>query len=166
MYLHVIILQKMKKDSGFEDEEKCVPSINLSLPVQYVHTSTTVKGRAMAINTKTAEEQHIVQYNTKPPAVPHLKHAKSKTHNEVGVSTGQTTELQAAFNKRKEMDPSHYEERVQQNMQKQRSKGELVKQHTYVAGQTTTVGDESELQAAFKKQQERSSYYTDSQDTH
>ena len=48
-----------------------------------------------------------------------------------------------AFNKQKEIDPLHYEERVQKKILKQRSKGESVRQ-------MTTARNTSELQAALK----------------
>ena len=58
------------------------------------------------------------------------KYARSRTPDfEVGMSTSQTTELQVAFNKRSsnELDLFQYEERVQQNIQKQKSNGGVCK---------------------------------------
>ena len=176
-------------DSSGIHEQAFMPTTSHTPPGQYMHTPnfpppapTTVKERVTAINVITAEEQHTVQYNIKPPAVPHQKYARSKTPTyelvtstekyarsrtpdfEVGMSTSQTTELQVAFNKRSsnELDLFQYEERVQQNIQKQKSKGEFVKQHTYAAGQVTTVGDKS----AYRRQQERPYHYAGSQDTY
>ena len=150
----------------------------------------TVKEKITAINTKTTDEQHTVHYYTytKPPAGPHQKfprsvtpnyelrsstekYARSRTPNfEVGMSARQTTttELQAAFDKRSsnEVGQFQYEEHVQQTIWKQRSGGELAKQHTYTTVQKSTAGGRSELQTAFKRQQERSSYYPGFQDTY
>ena len=81
------------------------------LPIQ---GPTTVKDRIIAIN--------ATQYNTKKPASPHQKLARSKSLNELGMSTGQTTKLQVVFNKLKQIDPFHYEERVQKQILKQQTK--------------------------------------------
>lgn len=122
------------------------------------HPSTTapscVKNMVTAINTKTAEEQSAGFSETKSTVKYHL-HLRSKTP----VGSQRTNELQAAFNKRPsfdDMDSEYkYEEYVQQSILKhQSSKGELLKQHTHIAGQVITTGD-TELNIAFKKQQER-----------
>ena len=75
------------------------------------------------------------------------------------MSTDQATELQAAFNKQKEIDPLHYEECVQKKILKLQSKGELVRQNG-------NCKEHIRITSCFKKWQNRSSYYTDSQDAH
>ena len=172
-----------------------MPVTSHTPPGQYMWSSnfpapapTTVKEKVTAFNTKTADKQSTAHYYTytKLPPGPHQKYVRSKTPNyelgssiekyarsrtpdfEVGMCAHQatTSELQAAFNKRSsnEKDEFQYEEHVQHAIWKQRSGAEIGKQHT--AGKMTTAGNRSELQVAFERQQERSSYYPGFQDTY
>lgn len=104
-------------------------------------TTTTVRGRVTAINTKRVEDQSTVHSKNKP-VVPLRKRSKTPTAH-------QTDELQAMLNKRSsiDLDSAGFEDYVQQGIQKQRSKISL---QPYPPG-----GDVSELTVAFKKQQER-----------
>ena len=96
----------------------------------------------------------IAQYDSKPP--PPIPWSRPQENFlDLGMSTGQTTELQATFNKQptessKVVDPFDYKEHIHQTTLEQQSKGELVRQ-------MITTGDTSELQAAY--------HYTEAQDT-
>ena len=98
-------------------------------------SSTTVKDRITAINTKTAsDDQHS-------SAIPRRK-GLGKSKGVYPIVTKQT-ELQAMFDKRssKEIDPQLIEEYIQQNkMKQQQNKLEEYRQ-TFTAGQVTTADE-------------------------
>ena len=169
--VHTQVVPARYEMTGGVHDRAFMPETNRTPHGQYVYppdlpapAPATVKDMVSAINTKTVEDQHST---TTKSSGPHQKHVRSKTP--VGVGTGETTELQLVFNKRssKEIDPADYEEYVQKNIVKQRSKGNILSQqtYTYIAGQQVTSGGTS---AVFRKQEERSyiNYYADSQDTY
>lgn len=170
--VHTQVVPARYEMTGGVHDQAFMPETNRTPHGQYVYppdlpapAPATVKDMVSAINTKTVDDQHST---TTKSSGPHQKHVRSKTP--VGVGTGETTELQLVFKKRssKEIDPADYEEYVQKNIVKQRSKGNILSQqaYTYIAGQQVTSGGTS---AVFRKQEERSYinyHYPDSQDTY
>lgn len=143
--------------SDFTYQQSFSPEMPRVTPTQSTEDLSSVspprvKDRITAINA--AEDQGSRPYSGTKPVVPRRKNVgKTKSAvTEIVLITEQTDELQAVFKKRssKEIDPTDYEEHVQQNIFKQRQSNKREElQQTYNYGQI--AGHESELNSASRR---------------